>query len=144
LQNVHVFCQSRKKLGFCQVKPSSDEASSSTPSVTSQCTTQININVENASVPSQVQYVSVQTIVPRCPLKSNTPSEVPVARFAALVHKILFSPLKDKSHIFVPPCNILYIYNSPKTLHYEIQLQFLSYFSYSTAWTSLGYICHMV
>ena len=44
-------CNSRKKLGFCQVK-----SSSFTPSVTSQCTTQININVENASVPSQVQY----------------------------------------------------------------------------------------
>jgi hypothetical protein len=28
---------------------------------------------------------------------------------AALVRKILFSPLEDKSHIFVPPCNILYV-----------------------------------
>jgi hypothetical protein len=28
---------------------------------------------------------------------------------AALVHKILFSPLEDKSRIFVPLCNILYI-----------------------------------
>jgi hypothetical protein len=28
---------------------------------------------------------------------------------AALVRKILFSPLEDKSHIFAPPCNILYI-----------------------------------
>jgi hypothetical protein len=27
----------------------------------------------------------------------------------ALVRKILFSPLEDKSHIFAPPCNILYI-----------------------------------
>jgi hypothetical protein len=29
---------------------------------------------------------------------------------AALVRKILFSPLEDKSHIFAPPCNILPIY----------------------------------
>jgi hypothetical protein len=28
---------------------------------------------------------------------------------AALVRKILFSPLEDKTHIFAPPCNILYI-----------------------------------
>jgi hypothetical protein len=28
---------------------------------------------------------------------------------AALVRKILVSPLEDKSHIFAPPCNILYI-----------------------------------
>jgi hypothetical protein len=27
---------------------------------------------------------------------------------AALFRKILFSPLEDKSHIFAPPCNILY------------------------------------
>ena len=29
---------------------------------------------------------------------------------AALVRKILFSPLEDKIHIFAPPCNILYIF----------------------------------
>ena len=29
---------------------------------------------------------------------------------AALVRKILFSPLENKIHIFAPPCNILYIY----------------------------------
>ena len=34
---------------------------------------------------------------------------------AALVRKILFSPLEDKSHIFAPPCNILYVYN---VIHY--------------------------
>jgi hypothetical protein len=31
---------------------------------------------------------------------------------AALVRKILFSPLEDKSHIFAPPCNILYLYSN--------------------------------
>jgi hypothetical protein len=30
---------------------------------------------------------------------------------AALVRKILFSPLESKIHIFAPPCNILYIYS---------------------------------
>jgi hypothetical protein len=30
--------------------------------------------------------------------------------FVALVRKILFSPLEDKSNIFAPPCNILYIF----------------------------------
>jgi hypothetical protein len=29
--------------------------------------------------------------------------------FAALIRKILFSPLADKIHIVAPPCNILYI-----------------------------------
>ena len=29
---------------------------------------------------------------------------------AALVRKILLSPLEDKSHTFAPPCNILYIF----------------------------------
>jgi hypothetical protein len=29
---------------------------------------------------------------------------------AVLVRKILFSPLKDKNHIFALLCNILYIY----------------------------------
>jgi hypothetical protein len=28
----------------------------------------------------------------------------------AIVLKILFSPLEDKSHIFALPCNILYVY----------------------------------
>jgi len=30
---------------------------------------------------------------------------------AALVRKIWFIPLKNKSHIFAPPCNILYIFS---------------------------------
>jgi len=29
--------------------------------------------------------------------------------FAVLVHQILFLPLKNKIHIFAPPCNILYV-----------------------------------
>jgi hypothetical protein len=29
---------------------------------------------------------------------------------AALFRKILFSPLEEKSHIFAPPCNILYLF----------------------------------
>ena len=32
----------------------------------------------------------------------------------ALVRKILFSPLEGKSHIFKPPCNILYIFISQR------------------------------
>ena len=31
--------------------------------------------------------------------------------FALLIRKILFSPLEDKIHIFVPPCNILYLFH---------------------------------
>ena len=31
---------------------------------------------------------------------------------AALVRKILFLPLENKTHIFAPPCNILYIFYS--------------------------------
>ena len=34
----------------------------------------------------------------------------------ALVRKRLFSPLEDKSHIFVPLCNILYIFSAEITL----------------------------
>jgi hypothetical protein len=37
----------------------------------------------------------------------------------ALVRKILFSPLEDKSHIFAPPCNILYI-----SVHFQNRLVF--------------------
>jgi hypothetical protein len=29
--------------------------------------------------------------------------------FCSILHNFLFSPLEDKSHIFAPPCNILYL-----------------------------------
>ena len=44
--------------------------------------------------------------------------------FTLLIHKILFSPLKDKIHIFMPPCNTsniytVYIYIYTYTVHIQ-------------------------
>jgi hypothetical protein len=42
---------------------------------------------------------------------------------AALIRKIFFSPLEDKSHIFKPPCNVLFIIYSPKQKIAKIHAQ---------------------
>ena len=45
---------------------------------------------------------------------------------ATLIRKILFSPLLNKIHIFVPPCNILYISDKDRLLVFYL-LPLLSY-----------------
>ena len=88
-------CKARRKLEVCQVRPENDESLSSTPSGTSPYTTQINLDVENASAP--VQDVSVQTIVPRWPGKLNSPLEEAVGRstsvYVSSYHTYVTTPL---------------------------------------------------
>ena len=58
--------------------------------------------------------------------------------FAALTHETLF-PLEDKLHIFVPPCNILYLSNS---LLRANMFHALTIFSYTNISISQA-ICHL-